>query len=102
MSEHYTDFINFLDIHGKLQKYLNQDITTEERIEKIKELKLNNSEIKGVLVYDQEIIDLVDEVYNYAQPIKDLFNHIPILYTNNTIPNELVFCLKEYVTFKTK
>jgi hypothetical protein len=110
VKEHHKTFLGFLDTLQEFQSVLENDENDAETIaEKAKELaKVNVSDnTRKVVVVDTEMLEKLDTLLAYANPIKVLLNSIPVLTGNddgrrfrNEIPFELQMEIKAYLGLK--
>jgi len=104
----YNDFVSFLDNLETLQQVVESDPNDQKSIaEKAKELALPNGTIGGIAV-ETEMLEKMEAVLLYANPVKELFNHVDVLtlsggYSNSNKPEismELGMFLKEILDMK--
>jgi len=90
ISEHYEEFVKFLDLVEKVQENMNSDLTDTE-LEGFK---------KGLAI-NKDITDICNKLEGYSSPIKVLFNNIPALTKpESNIDPELLMLLKEIISWK--
>lgn len=105
MEKHYNEFLAFLEKLREFQEYIEvEGRTTEEIADKAKELALPNG-THGTLVVDSEMMEKCNKLREFAGPVKDLFNHIPLLtghhsYNEEDIPLETQMMIKEILELK--
>lgn len=102
----YSQFVSYLDNVEKFQDFVEDKNNTAEDIsEKAKEFALPNGTIGGAAV-DSEMLQKLDDLLNYANPVKALFNHIDVLncdnhhYNKPVISEELSMFLKEILVIR--
>lgn len=102
----YNDFVSYLDNVEKFQNFVEDENNSNEDIsEKAKEFALPNGTVGGASV-DNEMLDKLNQLLNYANPVKALFNHIDVLNCENhhygkpTISDELSMFLKEIIDMR--
>ena len=106
MAAHYQDFIAFLEKIEELQTFCEEESDETKIAEKVQDIVLpkNGSLPKGTIggiAVDREMIKKLEKVLEYANPVKDLLNHIPLLkHQSNVIPIETSILIKEYLEFK--
>lgn len=102
----YSQFVSYLDNVEKFQDFVEDKNNTAEDIsEKAKEFALPNGTVGGAAV-DSEMLQKLDDLLNYANPVKALFNHIDVLncdnynYNKPVISEELSMFLKEILVIR--
>lgn len=114
--EHHEPFVDMLDKMADLQKFMEDDFTKEDLMDKIDSLNSHENidvskDVKGVLVVDTEMLDKLDKLLTYAKPIRTLLNEVSILtlagsYSHYQISNpptidlELQMSIKSFLKFK--
>ena len=104
---YYNDFTTFLDNLESLQQVVEKDPSDSEAIaSKVKELNLPTGTIGGIAV-ETEMLEKLETVLSYANPVRELFNHVDILtlhgYHESNKPEismELGMFLKEILDMK--
>lgn len=95
MDKHYTDFLTFLDKVEKIQEMSEGDASKEDLADYVKEVALPGG-ITGGLAVNREMLDLLEKLRAYAGPVKELFNHIPLLTDGNAA--EMPLSTSMYIT----
>ena len=102
----YDDFVSYLDNVEKFQNFVEDENNSSKDIaEKAKEFALPNGTVGGISV-DNEMLEKLNKLLNYANPVKTLFNHIDVLNCDNhhygkpIISDELSMFLKEIIDMR--
>lgn len=104
---YYDDFVKFLDNLESFQKVIEQDPSDTKAIaDKALELNLPTGTIGGIAV-ETEMLEKMETVLSYANPVKELFNHVDILtlrgynnYEKPEISMELGMFIKDILDMK--
>lgn len=101
MKDHYSKFLEFLDQVETIQLFAEDPNNTPENIsEKVKEIALPDG-VTGGLVVDTAMINKLNTLLEYAGPVKDLLNFIPLLTTpGKEVPFKTSMLIKEFIALK--
>ena len=100
MKENYGSFLEFIAKVEKLQAMSDGNHTAEEIGEEVKAMSLPNG-ITGGLVVNTDMIEKLDKMRTFADPIKTLLNAIPVMKESGLeLPLELSMVISEFIEWK--
>lgn len=100
MKEFYSPFLDFMSKVEKLQETVETETDKSLIADKVAELALPVGVTSGIAV-DREILNKLNKVLDYANPIKALLNQVTILSREGyEIPTEVGMQIKEFLELK--
>lgn len=101
MSEHYADFVKFLDGLEEVQKAVMNGEKGEDLATTVKSLDLPEG-LTGSLSVNTKELEQLEKLRGYASTVRHLLNAIPLLteFHSREIPMELSQEIRKYLDFK--